>query len=100
MRPRYRVAVPKDLQDLMPKNLEHRRKECESLHAAWTTVDLDMLRQVALTMKAVGEPYGFVRVSELGTALYDAVMRPDMRAVAKIIVEYRDLLGRVGIVKT
>lgn len=93
----YEIAVKKDLQDLIPAFMENRRQELGLLEGALAAADFERLRRIAHRMKGVGEPYGFTRISSLGTEVVEAIDRGDLDAVDAYIAVYRDYLSRVKI---
>ncbi|HLE67466.1 MAG TPA: Hpt domain-containing protein [Burkholderiales bacterium] len=94
----YTVTIAKDLEDLIPVFVEHRRKELESLRAALAAGAFEQLRQLGHRMKGVGMSYGFDRVSALGKQIEEGARTGDRGAVEARIAEYADYLARVKVV--
>ena len=95
---RPRVFVPKELGDLVPKFLKNRARECALLKSAYQAVDMNAISKIARRMIANGDPYGFLRLTELGKQLDAAVCKPDIERVRVIAVEYREYLATLEIV--
>ena len=94
----YRVTVEKSLEDLIPRYLENRQKEVETLREALSVGDFERLRQIGHRMVGVGSSYGFDHVSELGKRFQDtagARRSPDIEA---LLADYCEYLSRLEIV--
>jgi histidine phosphotransfer protein HptB len=92
------VVVAKDLEDLVPTFMKNRGKELETLRTALAGDDFEQLRQLGHRMKGVGNSYGFEKVSVLGKQIEDGAKTGDKAALAAIIADYADYLGRVHVV--
>ena len=94
----YRVAVAKDLADLIPVFMRNRHKELDSLKLALASGDYEQLRQLGHRMKGVGNSYGFARVSTLGKLIEDGARSRDNAGLEARIAEYGEYLSKVQVV--
>lgn len=92
------VLVAKGVEDLIPTYMKNRAKEIETLRNALSCGDLEELNRLGHRMKGVGAPYGFEKVSVLGTQIQDGAKAGDRAALAERIAEYADYIARVRIV--
>ena len=93
----YTVAVPKDLEDLVPNFLANRAKEIESLRTAIAKGDMAQLKALGHRMKGVGVSYGFDRVSELGKEFEDHAKAGDKAALEACLADYADFMSKVKV---
>ena len=96
--PDYKALVPSELSDLIPQFLAHRREDLEALETAFSKRDFEHLHRLAVRMKAVGAPYGFHAISELGKKISQALERPGSNELPTLIAEYRRYLQYVRVV--
>jgi CheY-like chemotaxis protein len=71
------VEVPQALQALIPRYLEGRRKDIETLRSALEQSDFDMIARVGHNLKGTGAPYGFPEITEIGRSLERAGKESD-----------------------
>lgn len=91
------VAVPKDLEDLIPVFMSNRKKELDALRVALAAADFEQLRQLGHRMRGVGNSYGFAQVSEFGKHVEDGARSGDRALLESTIARYNEFLSKVQI---
>src|SRR4051812_4641045 len=93
----FTAHVPADIEDLIPRYRQRRRREVTELHAAAAERDMDKLVHLGERMFAVGNPYGFRQITILGRKIRDACSLGDFQAITEVIKEYERYLLEVVI---
>lgn len=96
--PSETVAVPRQLEALIPRFLANRGTEPEALRAALAAGDFAKLSEIGHRMKGVGASYGFVRISSFGMQIENAARALDRAALACEIEAYAGHLQSVRVV--
>ena len=91
--------VPRDLWDLIPDFLLHRREEVEQLRAALSAGDREVLTHLAERMYALGNPYGFRQITTYGRQMRDALAGGKIGTVRRLIRQYAEYLDKVELVQ-
>jgi CheY-like chemotaxis protein len=87
------VRVGSSLAALVPKFLDGRRRDVDTIAAALERSDYDSVRILGHNMKGSGAGYGFSRITEIGASLEQAAGRrapEQIRAQAAELVRYLD----------
>jgi signal transduction histidine kinase/DNA-binding response OmpR family regulator len=87
--------IIKELQDLVPAFLAHRREDVAILRTALAAGDYDTVGRIGHTMKGTGASYGFDEITSLGAALERAAAAADRDGVAAYIEELAAYLKRI-----
>ena len=93
----FDAIVPSDLADLLPVFLANRQRELEELRAALEREDFEALRHLGHRMKGLGEPYGFPRISALGSRIEQSAREARSTSLASLVEQYADYLSNVQI---
>lgn len=94
------VAVPSELEELVPIFLANRRKDVDRLREAHAQGDWETIEGLGHSMKGMGGAYGFDPVTELGADLERLAPEGDAEAVAERIDRLEDYLARVRVTFT
>ena len=92
------VPVSKDLADLIPDFLSHRKDDLMTLRAAFADADVAMLRQVAHRMRGVGSSYGFHDITTFGRQIGEAARNGAMPTIGQLLEDYETYLTKVTVV--
>ena len=87
------VRVGSSLAALVPRFLDGRRRDVDTIAAALERSDYDSVRILGHNMKGSGAGYGFSRITEIGASLEQAAGRrapEQIRAQAAELVRYLD----------
>lgn len=94
---KYKVAVDKDLADVVPTYLEIRNKEIPELQALLAAGNLDEARKIGHKLAGSGGGYGFDRLSEIGRKLEAAGLASDAAAAAACAAELKEYLENLEV---
>lgn len=97
MTEKIRAEVSKDLESLIPRYLERRRKDIEMFRAQIAAGDFEALRIGAHNLKGSGGGYGFPGLTLIGAAMETAAKAGDAEALQAALADYVDYLRRVEV---
>lgn len=92
------VRVDADLEDLVPRFLENRRKDVTTLPAALDRGDYDAVRAIGHDMKGSGAAYGFDPITALGAGLEQAAKEERRDEIVSLTDELAAYLEQVDVV--
>jgi len=92
------VRVARELSELVPRFLAHRRADADRLREALERGDFDTVRAIGHAMKGAGAGYGFDEISVIGDALERLARAGDAPAAEAEVRRLRDYLDRVDVV--
>jgi HPt (histidine-containing phosphotransfer) domain-containing protein len=95
---RESVRVARELSELVPRFLAHRRADADRLREALERADFDTVRSIGHVMKGSGAGYGFDEISAIGAALEQFARAGDAAAAEAEVTRLREFLERVQIV--
>ncbi len=95
---RITVSIDADLEEIVPRFLDNRRKDVAILQTALQANDLKTVRLLGHRMKGDGGGYGFDAISEIGDKMEQAAIREDRQVITQQIAVLADFLGRVEVV--
>lgn len=95
---KHTVYVDPDLEPIMGRYLELRQEEQLRMEQALADGDGETIRLLGHKMKGTGTSYGFVRLTELGTAIETAGREGDLSTAARLIAEACSYMENVEIV--
>ena len=92
------VHISDDLEPLIPKYLDNRRKEIEKAFVLLLDEDVEQLRVIGHTLKGSGGAYGFTAISALGERIENAAKQGDKKAIDMALKELGRYIETVQIV--
>lgn len=92
------VRVDAEIKDLVPRFLENRRKDIQSMQAALERGDFETIRVLGHSMKGAGGGYGFDPISQIGRSLECFAKEADSGQIRKQMDDLSSYLDRVVIV--
>jgi HPt (histidine-containing phosphotransfer) domain-containing protein len=92
------VHIDPGLEDIVPRFLENRRRDVQTLKTALRQNNLAQIHTIGHRMKGDGGGYGFDAISVMGAALEQAAAREDRDAIRRHTAELIDFLARVTVV--
>jgi HPt (histidine-containing phosphotransfer) domain-containing protein len=92
------VQVDADLKKLMPRFLDGRRKDIESILTALEQGDYQSIQVLGHSLRGSGGSYGIDAISEMGQALEQAAQARDSQQIREHLNELVHFLDRVEIV--
>jgi HPt (histidine-containing phosphotransfer) domain-containing protein len=92
------VHIDPDLEEIVPRFLENRRRDVQILETALQQSNLAQIRMIGHRMKGDGGGYGFDAISMIGGALEQAAAQEDRNAIRRHTAELIDFLDRVTVV--
>ena len=92
------VQVDSDIEDIVPKFLENRQRDCRSVMEASAQSDFEAVRVLGHRMKGSGSGFGFDAITEIGQSLERAAEEMDWGQVRKLGQELLSFLKRVEVV--
>jgi len=92
------VEVDRDLCDLIPGFMTHKRADIDAIFEAVARRDYAEIRRIAHRIKGEGSSYGFDSMTEIGRALEHAAALRDDGAVTTLARQLLSYLDRVEIV--
>jgi HPt (histidine-containing phosphotransfer) domain-containing protein len=93
-----RVAVEKDIADLIPRYMRNRRKDLTALREGFVTDNFDQLRRLGHRLQGCGGSFGFWEITALGEEIAKSAVAEDRSRIAALIDSYREYLARVEVV--
>ncbi|MFT5175976.1 MAG: HPt (histidine-containing phosphotransfer) domain-containing protein [Gammaproteobacteria bacterium] len=91
------VTVESDLEDLIPNFMQRRHDDVAQLREAIAAADLEVLRVIGHSMKGTGGGYGFHAISEIGSAIEQAVKDNSLQAAQTAVDRLVNYLARVKV---
>ena len=91
------VRVAAELQPLMPRFLEGRRKDLAALQDALLARDFERVRQIAHGLKGVGGGYGFPALTQWGGELELQARESDAAALSYTLAAMRTYMDNVRV---
>ncbi|MCC6609659.1 MAG: Hpt domain-containing protein [Burkholderiales bacterium] len=95
---RESVRVARELSELVPRFLAHRRADADRLREALERADFDTVRSIGHAMKGAGAGYGFEEITTIGAELERVARVGDPAAGHVAVNRLRDFLDRVHVV--
>ncbi|MCZ7565481.1 MAG: Hpt domain-containing protein [Burkholderiales bacterium] len=92
------VVVPRELCELVPRFLAHRRAEVDRLREALERADFETVRSIGHAMKGAGAGYGFDEISAIGAALEALARSHDADGALAEVRRLRGFLAGVTVV--
>ncbi len=92
------VQVDPDLEELMPRYFENRRKDILAIDSALKAGDYETIRALGHSMKGSGGGYGLDAITEFGMLIEQAANKGDSAGVAEALARLSDYLLRVEVV--
>ena len=93
-----RVVIDADLEDLIPRFLQSRHQDLDTLSTALEQGDSERISIVGHRLKGAAGSYGFADLSDMGVELQALAQRNDLERVAVVVEGIADYLARVDIV--
>ena len=95
---KFTVYIDPDLEAIVPKFLENRRKDSAALTSAIQRNDLKTVRLLGHRMKGDGGGYGFNEISRIGDVLEQAALREDYAVMQQQAAALARFLAQVQVV--
>lgn len=95
---KFTVHIDPDLEAIVPKFLENRRKDSAALTSAIQGNDLKTVRLLGHRMKGDGGGYGFNEISRIGDVLEQAALREDYAVMQQQAAALARFLAQVQVV--
>ncbi len=92
------VQVDPDLEKLVPRYLENRRKDILSIENALKAGEYETIRILGHSMKGSGGGYGFALIADLGALLEQAATTSNPAEITEVLARLSDYLQRVEVV--
>lgn len=91
------IFVEKDILDLVPQFLEHRRADIETLRMCLQKDDFEGISALGLNLKGAGGSHGLDEISEIGVALQGLAGQRDNEGIRREIERLAGYLERVEV---
>ena len=92
------VYIDADIEDLVPRFLQNRRRDVETMLEACGQSDYEAVRILGHNMKGVGAGYGFDLITEIGQFLERGAIERDLETVLKLVGDLSSYLDGVEVV--
>ncbi|MEO5358400.1 MAG: Hpt domain-containing protein [Nitrospirae bacterium YQR-1] len=92
------VEVEEDLMDLIPRYMQHRRKDVKAIYKGLEEGDFEAIRGMGHSMKGSGGGFGFDEITEIGDRMEVAAKEGKADVIEKLTHELSNYLDRVRIV--
>ena len=89
--------IEKELEELIPIYIEHRRNDMNVLKTALAEQDFEKLKQSGHSLKGSGGGYGMHRLTDLGADLEESAKKQDINVAADVIDKIEEYLSNVVI---
>ena len=93
-----RVVIDADLEDLIPRFLQNRHQDLDTLSTALEQGDNDQIGKIGHRLKGAAGSYGFADLSDMGVELQLQAQRNDLKRAALVVERIADYMARVEIV--
>lgn len=97
MKPRIKVRVDPDFEDIIPVFLENRQADLRRMLDALQNADYDTIRVLGHGMKGFGKSYGFDYITEIGAHLEQSAHRKSSEEIKEFLNGLADYLERVDV---
>ena len=97
-KPKIKVQLDPDIQDLVPGFLENRRKDVKTIQAALAKGDFSAIVVLGHTMKGDGGGYGFDTITDIGAFIETAAKQKSIERVREGLERLTEFLDRVEVV--
>jgi HPt (histidine-containing phosphotransfer) domain-containing protein len=97
MSDKFSVTVDAQIAGLLPRFLANREADVTRISGALEQEDFEAIRAAGHGMKGSGGAYGFAEISRLGAALEECAERRDAAAIAALVANLADYLGRIEV---
>lgn len=94
----YKVQIERDLEPVIPQFIANRKKDMEDMKDAIDKNDIEHVRQIGHSLKGVGSGYGFLGITELGSAIEMAAKELNMKQIVALHMELEYYLDHIEIV--
>ncbi|MCX5782710.1 MAG: Hpt domain-containing protein [Elusimicrobia bacterium] len=91
------IKINKELQELIPKFLQNRKKDIENLQDALNKNDFEAIRIMGHTLQGVGGGYGFYQITALGEKISKAAKTKDIKSIENLISEFIDFMNNIRV---
>lgn len=92
------IKVDKDLEDIMPEFLEHRRRDLEILENAVDKNEFNQVRTIGHRLAGNAPSYGLMDLGPIGDKLEEAARNKDKQTIIKLTNEYKAYIKDIKIV--
>lgn len=92
------VHIDIDLEDLIPGFLKNRQKDLEILEEVLQENDFESLRSIGHNLKGVGGGYGFLEITEIGTALEESAKAANLEVASENIKKLSYYLSHLEVI--
>lgn len=92
------VHIDIDLEDLIPGFLKNRQKDLEILEKVLQENDFESLRSIGHNLKGVGGGYGFLEITEIGTALEESAKAANLEVASENIKKLSYYLSHLEVI--
>ncbi|MBF0466576.1 MAG: Hpt domain-containing protein [Nitrospirae bacterium] len=92
------VEVEEDLTDLMPRYMEHRRKDIKAIHKAMEESDFEAIRGMGHSMKGSGGGFGCDEITDIGDRMEIAAKEKNSGLIMELTHQLSSYLDRVRVV--
>jgi HPt (histidine-containing phosphotransfer) domain-containing protein len=98
--PEEKIVIHADpeIADLIPRFLENRHKDIDSIRACLNQGDFEAIRMLGHSMKGAGGGYGFQGISEIGKQIEDAAKQNSNELVQEGLNQLNRYLARVEVI--
>lgn len=93
----YKVKIDADLEEIMPRYLEIRRKELKKLEEALESGDSETVRMLGHRLKGTGASYGLDELTEIGTTIEDIAKEGSIKGIQHQAERLRHILENLQI---
>ncbi len=94
----FTIKIDKDLEDLIPRYLENRRRDIELIQEAMGKSDFETIRVLGHSMKGSGGGYGFDAITEIGKLIEESTKKMDTEEISRQIEALSEYLDNINIV--
>ena len=91
------ITVDPELRAFLPKYLENRKADLDTLRAALEKDDFNALQMLIHKIKGHATSYGFTKLSPLCKQMETAAISHEKKIIATLLDEYADYISRVDI---
>lgn len=93
---RIRLVLDKDLMDIIPDYLAHRREDCSKIMKLFEEKNFDEISRMGHKMAGSGGGYGFDEISNIGKSL-EVKSKSEPDAVPSLVKRLEDYLNSLEI---
>ena len=92
------ISVSEDIIDLVPRFMDNRRKDVESIHKALEVGDYETVRGLGHAIKGSGGTFGFDEATEIGIRIEDAAKARNADVIRQLTHELLEYFDRVRVI--